>query len=336
MSIRAAFRDGARRVNRAPMILVGVVVVTLMLCLPLALALRGMLRVHLGNSLAAETAASGVNYDWWQEFSEQATGLGATFSPRLIGFGAVLDNLSNLMDNASLPTVLAGAASAYIVVMLFLVGGILDRFARNRPIRSAGFFSACGVYFFRFLRLGLMGLVAYSVLFGWIHPWLFDTIYPKLIRNITVERTAFAWRAILYLLFAALLIAVNVVFDYAKIRAVIEDRRSMIGALAAAGRFVRRNARDVFGLYLLDGLCWLAVIGAYALVAPGAGRTGPTMWMAFAVSEMYVASRIWVKLLFYASQISLFQSRLAHAEYAAAPQPLWPESPAAEAVASPR
>src|SRR5919204_526190 len=100
MSIRAAFRDGARRVNRAPMILVGVVVVTLMLCLPLALALRGMLRVHLGNSLAAETAASGVNYDWWQEFSEQATGLGATFSPRLIGFGAVLDNFSNLMDNA--------------------------------------------------------------------------------------------------------------------------------------------------------------------------------------------------------------------------------------------
>ena len=31
---------------------------------------------HLGRSLAADSAADGVNYDWWQEFTSQATGLG--------------------------------------------------------------------------------------------------------------------------------------------------------------------------------------------------------------------------------------------------------------------
>ena len=35
-----------------------------------------MLAQHLGASLAADTAASGVNYDWMQEFSDQASGLG--------------------------------------------------------------------------------------------------------------------------------------------------------------------------------------------------------------------------------------------------------------------
>jgi hypothetical protein len=50
--------------------------------LPLTLALRAMLARHLGASLAADTAASGVNYDWMQEFSEQASGLGTTSSRR--------------------------------------------------------------------------------------------------------------------------------------------------------------------------------------------------------------------------------------------------------------
>ena len=72
MSAFAAWREGARRVTRAPSILIGVWALTLLVSVPLALALRGMLAQHLGASMAADTAASGVNYDWMQEFSDQA------------------------------------------------------------------------------------------------------------------------------------------------------------------------------------------------------------------------------------------------------------------------
>ena len=58
----------------------------------------GCSQAHLGASLAAEGAANGVNYDWWQEFTSQATGLGTTFSPTIIGFAATLDNISSLLD----------------------------------------------------------------------------------------------------------------------------------------------------------------------------------------------------------------------------------------------
>ena len=66
--------------NGAPVLLAGLCLVTLLVALPLSLALRGMLEAHLGHSLTAEAAAAGADYEWWQEFLSQATGLGATFT----------------------------------------------------------------------------------------------------------------------------------------------------------------------------------------------------------------------------------------------------------------
>src|SRR5438105_13375041 len=109
----AARADGTRRVARAPAILIGVWVVTLAVSMPLALGLRSLLPDHLGESMAAYAALTGVNYEWWQEFSDQAAGLGVTFRPTIIGFGAVLDNLSGFLDNDHRPIVIVGAAVAY-------------------------------------------------------------------------------------------------------------------------------------------------------------------------------------------------------------------------------
>ena len=74
------------------------------------------------------------------------------------------------------------------------------------------------------------------------------------------------------LLFLAPLLFVNLIFDYAKVRAVVEDRRSMIGALVAGWRFVRRHPGAAIGLYALDALLFLSVIGVYFLAAPGANH----------------------------------------------------------------
>ncbi|HMF97204.1 MAG TPA: hypothetical protein VKE96_23055, partial [Vicinamibacterales bacterium] len=107
--------EGMRRVNRAPAVLLGVFALTLIVAVPLAVAMRGMLAQHLGDSLIADSAAAGVNYDWMQEFADQATGLGVTFKPTIIGFAAVLDNLSAFLDNTTRPVVIVGAASVYIL-----------------------------------------------------------------------------------------------------------------------------------------------------------------------------------------------------------------------------
>jgi hypothetical protein len=267
-----------------------------------------------------------------QEFADQATGLGTTLRPTILGFGAVLDNLSAFLDNTTRPVVIVGAAGTYILLWLFVAGGIIDRYARDRATGVHGFFSASGVFFFRFLRLGLVMLAVYGLLFGYLHPWLFDRVYPRLTREVNLEPTAFFIRAGLYLIFGLALGACNLVFDYAKVRAVVEDRRSALGALTSGLRFVRQNAGAAVALYLADMGLFAIALAAYAAVAPGAGGIGWTMWIGFAIAQLYILARLCVKLVFWASETALFQGRLAHAGYVAAAKPVWPDSPAAEAI----
>jgi hypothetical protein len=332
MTAFEAWQEGAGRVNRAPALLAGVWALTLLVSLPLTIALRGMLEQHLGRSLAADAAATGVNSDWMQEFSDQATGLGVTFKPTVIGAGAVLDNLSAFLDDTTRPVVIVGAASAYAVLWLFLAGGLIDRYARDRATRASGFFAASGVYFFRFLQLAIVQWIVYAVLFGSVHAWLFDRLYPRLIHDVSTETTAAAYRGALYVAFGAVVAACTVVFDYAKVRAVVEDRRSMAGAVAGALRFIQRNAGAALLLFGANFAAFLIVVGLYVAVAPGAGGSGVSMWTDAAISQAYVIARLWVKLTCWASETALFQGRFAHAGYVARREEAWPESPAAEAI----
>ncbi len=326
--ILRAFRDGVGRVWRAPAILAGMFVLTFLVALPPGLLLRSAISDHLGNSREAASALSGVNSEWWQEFSEQAHGLAASFTPGVIGFGAVLDNISRFFDNGSVPGPVFWIAAAYILIWAFFVGGILDRYARNRATRAHGFFAAAGVFFVRFIRLGVVAWLVYTFLFTYLRKWLLVDLYERLTRDMAVERTAFFLNLALYLLFGLAVMACNVVFDYAKIRAVVEDRRSMIGAIVASVRFIARNPGAVSGLVALDGLCFVLVVAIYGLVAPGAA----SIMIGFAVGQIYLLARLSVKLLFYSSQTALFQSLLAHTAYTASPAAVWPESPSVESI----
>jgi len=328
LGVLGAFVDGLNRVKRAPFLVIGVWLSTLLLAVPLAVLLQEMIGAHLGDSIAARTAVSGVNYDWWNEFLAQASGVGVSFVPAILGFAAVMKNLSTVADASAMPSVIALAVAMQLAVSMFLAGGALDRLARDHAIGTAAFFSACGVYFVRFIRLAIIASVAYWVLFIPYHNWLFDDLYPAVTANLTVERTAFLIRLGLYAAFAVPLFLVNILFDYAKIRAVVEDRRSMIGAVIAGLRFMRRHPGAVVGLYLLDATLFLLVVGLYFLIAPG----GTANLLAFGIGQLYIVLRVIVRLQFTASQTALFQGRLAHAGYVARPVPKWPDSPAAEAI----
>jgi hypothetical protein len=332
MGAIAAFREGIRRVNGAPMLVGGMFAATLLVALPLSYALRGMIAAHLGSSLAAEAAAAGTNYDWWQEFSGQAAGLGSTFIPSIVGFGAVLENLSGLLDNTPLATTIAGVTAAWLVIWSFLSGGVIDRFARARRTRSHGFFGACGMHVWRLLRLGVAALAVYAFLFGYVHTWIFIDAYPWLTRDLTTERSSFAIRLACYAVFGGLLIVCNLVFDYARVRIVVEDRRSALGGLIAGARFVWRNLGNAVGLYAVNAVAFLMLLAAYALVVPGAPGSGWSMWLVLGLGEAYILARHYLKLLFYASETVFFQGALAHAGYTAAPALVWPDSPAAETI----
>ncbi len=326
-----ALRDGVLRVVRAPAILVGLWLATFLIAIGPALMVRESIAEHLGASLEGERSTDVVNYDWLQEFMSQAQGPAATLTPAVLGFAAVLDNASAMVDDSPRPLAVTIASAMAVIVWLFLSGGVIDRYARLRPIGAHAFFAASGGFFFRFLRLGAIAALVYAWLFLAIHPSLAD-VQASLTGDATNERTVTLVRAALELPFLLAVALVHVLFYYARVRAVVEDRRSMVAALTAALRFILANRGAVAAVYVANVLLLGIVISLYALVAPGAGDTGLMMWTTFFIGQTYIVARTAARLAFWGSATALFQARLAHAGYVAAAVPAWPDSATVEAI----
>ena len=325
---REAYLNGWQRVRQAPALVLVLWASTLAVALPAAWLLRGALATHLGDSLMAETAAVGVNLDWWNEFLAQASGLGATFSPRIIGVAAVLDNLSRMTDARALPPALGVVVVVWLLLQVCVMGGVIERVARQQPMGRVRFLWACARHAGRLVRLALITGAGYWVLFTQLHPWWFGDVYQAAVRDVTSERVAFAWWLGAAVVFAVPVLLLNVVVDYARVRAVVEDRRSMIGAMVAGARFAAQARGAVMTLVLLQLLTLAAWLGLYALMAPGASAG---LW-GLVVSQAYIAGRLAIRISGVAAQVSLFQARLAHAGYVAYPLPQWPDSAAADAI----
>ena len=321
--------EGWRRALAAPAITIGVLLSTLVAALPLALVIGDRIEADLGASAEATKAASGWNAGWAAEFGSRAQGAARTFTHEIIGFGGTLSTASRFVDARALDPAIASAVAGYMLLWLFLWGGILDRYSRQRPIRAAAFFAACGVYFLRFLRLAALVAPFYWLLFRTVHPLLFETTYGWWTRDLTSERDAALARAVLYGVFLCGLAAIGLVTDLAKVRAVVEDRRSMIGAFLAAARFVRQRVVRLTGLYLLNVMTLGAIVLAWSLLAPGAGAP---VALGFLAAQLYLVARVLTRLSLAASEVAFFQAELAHATYAASPLPVWPDSPTVEAL----
>jgi hypothetical protein len=196
-----------------------------------------------------------------------------------------------------------------LLLWAFLSGGVLDRYARRRPTRARGFFGAAGGHFGAMLRLGLSLIVlmlAFHIAIGGDFP------------NDYVHEAAFVTS-----------LAMVLVLTLAQVRVAVEDRRSALGALAAGARFAVRNPAAI-ALFALFVLAALGVMLAFERFVPST-LEGWDGWVAF---EALIAIECFLALAWLATATSLFQSRLAHAGYTAAPPLTWPESPAAEAIAN--
>ena len=181
---------------------------------------------------------------------------------------------SAFIDNTRRPVVIVGAAAVYIVLWIFVAGGIIDRFARDRPTRTVGFFASSGVFFFRFLRLAAVQWVVYAVL---LDP-------STRCCSIGSTRTSFtrsrwnARRSPCGSPCTSCSAAWSPPGDRLRLREGACGRRrspSMFSAIAEAIRFVGRNAGAAASLFLANFALFVAVIRLYALVAPRPAAPAP-------------------------------------------------------------
>ena len=194
------------------------------------------------------------------------------------------------------------AMLASVVIWSFAWGGILDRYARNRPTRGRGFFAACGAHFPAVFRLGLAML-------------LVDAAIARAVGDDTR---------------AVLAVAMGMVATFARIRIVVEDRRSAFGATLGAVRFLWRNPAGI-GLVVVFAILQTIVLVVVASIASATDPDSSGGWRRAVALGSFAVPMI-LMLFEHAAGTSLFQARLAHASYTAAPALEWPDSPAAEAI----
>ena len=304
-----AFAVGLRTVVVSPLLVIGVTLATLLSVIPFGIVLGTRLQAALAQQQPVSAGAVDIDPEWWMEFRAHAAGLEATFTPSIIGFAAPLDNLSALMDATPRPWALAFPVAVSAVVWAFLWGGLLHRFGRGRKAALGEFVKAGTKYMPHLVLISLAVLPVYALLYFAIHPVLFGPVYGSLAALVSSERDAFFMRLVVYAVFGALLVAVALVVDFARINLVTSDSGSPIGALRAGIEFVRRNTASAVTLYLLTGLLLTLMLVLYGTgEVYGGQRLGG--WRAVAIGQAYIIARLTLRLALAAAEVRLYKLKV--------------------------
>ncbi len=284
-------------------------VALMLVALPAGVVIEESIHASIGATRVDESLREGLDLAWLSEYSDGAEGLAGSVRPSIVGRGAIFDNIESWFSGALFlepRTVAFGAA--YALIWLFLLGGVLDRFARReRKFVLAPFMAAGARFFPRLLRLTVISAVLYFAIYRfarWLFPWI-----ERLTRDVTVERQVLLANLGGAVVVVAFLGLVNLVFGYAKIAVVYEGRRSSFGALMRAARFVAARPAKPIGLYLGLSVMALLVIALYSLLAPGPGQsTAIGVVVAFVVGQLFLVARLALRLTFFGAQMRLYES----------------------------
>jgi hypothetical protein len=147
----------------------------------------------------------------------------------------------------------------YFAGWMFLLGGVLEALVHRQISQIGVFVRSCAHYFFRFVRLLLLELC----LKGLFLLVAIELVSAEPAGSISAMRS-------FYLFLSVLLMGMTtIVFTYAAIRTITEERLSMVGSMVAAARFVKRRIGSVVMLSLLNiGMFAVGVIGLILIVRP--------------------------------------------------------------------
>jgi hypothetical protein len=282
----------------------------LALSLVLVVPLYNSLASSLGASQAGDRMARGFDYQWWEEFRDAGHGLSRTFGPSIIGGGALLNNLEALlrMRWVGLPSEVILALLFYILLHTFLVGGLLAVY-RDEPVAFdfRRFADGAVRYFPRFL-----GLTALSWLFFFAVGFLLlprlESIVGRLSSTALTEKPGFYAGLAAALVVWFLLMFIQMVFDYARILTVAEERRNIFRAGLDGLAFVLRHPLAALGLYyslFLAGL--LLALADVLLKGFVVQSTAGGVLLAFAVQQAFILGLVGLRCWTYASQFHLLR-----------------------------
>jgi hypothetical protein len=196
----------------------------------------------------------------------------------------------------------------YICTNTFLAGGFIGIYAKNYPSTFTEFLMDGARYFGKFFRLALVALILYYLFYAFVVNWM-NTSIQSWTQNEASEAVPYRYYMIRTVVALFLVSLLSMIFDYARVRMVVDERTSSLGAVVAGGRFALANFASTYGLYLLLVVIGFILIVLYAVVESLIPQN--SYWplvLLFVVQQLYMLLRLWLKANFYASQTRLYQS----------------------------
>jgi len=275
-NVFAAFAWGARRASSSWALIL------LLWLVFVALALGG------GDALLAALRAPAGAADAWSSFVNNTVGGSPFGRPLARGLYRVVAFES--------PIRLLWVPSAWFLLLYgVLSGGAIAWLHGPRPAPLlAQLGAACGRYLCRFARL----LVA-ALLLG----WLIATLSSRLPIS---EVQAVPGAAMVVALVASILL-LAAILDYARVRTVTRDSRSMILELLRSARFFVRNFPHTLALELLLLAVTLVIAGASLAMHQVLAGLLSARAAEFLAVQLLVVALLWLRLAAWGAMLSLYQ-----------------------------
>jgi len=247
-------------------------------------------------SLMGRELARGFSVDWLTDFSFNSPGSFDRYATVIICLGLVSLALNSI-----------------------LAGGVLTRFKAPDLTYSVGdFFRDTGRYAWRLVRLLVIGLICYWIVFKLLNEKLGQWV-DRWTDNWADDRSVFWARLAVSLLVLLGLGFVNLVMDYARVRLVLDEGTGAIQAFLASLGFSLGRLRKAIGVYLVPSLCGLALLGVYRLLFPwefinvnaasaSPGRVFLALASVFVVQQAVTFGRYWFRVATWASEWSYYSS----------------------------
>ena len=168
------------------------------------------------------------------------------------------------------------------------------------------FWAGCVEYFSRFFKLLLIGIVMiFAILIFYL---LISGLVDIMTENTLTEFWPFVLFGLKLVLLAAVLAWIDLALGYTKIRIVVHDTRGVYQALKQALGFVSKNFAGTAILYILLVITGFVLLLSYLVIegmVPKDTATGVLIF--FIVAQLYIVSRVWLRLGFYCGQLKYYR-----------------------------
>jgi hypothetical protein len=328
MTTIQAFSEGLKKVNRSKRLVFYVWFVNFAIAMLLAIPLLNQLDAYIAPTINEERLLQRWDDNWYQTFRAdfEKNDIASLLNYSILGYAPFATNLNGILNGAGIRSIAGffidlftkfefrtgglGILSLlllfYTLLSTYFAGGFISAYSQDSTFTLKEFLSKGATYFGRFFRLFLLSLLLF-----YLFALLIDSLnhgIASITANSPTEMTPFLWYFIRNLFFFFLLAVFMMWFDYAKIRFIVDDRWSALGAFGAGVKFSIKNFGSTFPLVLLLTILGIALMALYGFLEHLIPQTGYwTILIVFFLEQLYMLFRICVKALFYGTQTALFQ-----------------------------